>query len=217
MAILTTSEFFSRKPSITEYNERDINKEIELSKEVSEFYPASAMVQTTMEDGKEYFHHTFTRLNHPTLSIVIRKDDYKHKYMLWCNDIQSLPNTEHYSIQREKEGLTEPVTMGKLSTKKILAWVNYYEELYNRVKIASDEKGNEKHEFIKSLAGQTVRWYNNNKQGEIIKGGLKFSFTIGDTYISKKIETYYETENDLATFLKLADNKYLRKPKTATV
>ena len=90
-----------------------------------------------------------------------------------------------------------------ISPKKFLQYLTIEE-----AKKINEQNGNEKAKFLESIKGMPVKWWNNNKQGEIVQNGIKFSFTISETCISTKTEICYQVPNTLESFLKLADNKY---------
>lgn len=130
------------------------------------------------------------------------------KYVIYEDTIRTFKNVDSYTIKRIKEKIKEPQQIGVLSLKKLVNWFEYHISVINEAKELNNVNGSEKDKFLKSIEGLPIHWYNNGKNGEIIQNGIKFSFNIGETYISKKIEVHYQVSNELENFLKLSNNKY---------
>jgi hypothetical protein len=186
----------------------DAKEAIDLANEVSQFFRAVPVFSVSEYEGKEYFEHAAVRLvTGDALDIQVAKG-WKGKYSFHSQAIHTLKNIKHNDKVREAKKLTEPKQVGVLTRKKIEDWIRYETELYNLLKIENDKNRSEIETFLSSLEGLPVHWWNNNKSGEIIKNGIKLSFTIGETYVSKKLEIYYEVPDSLSSFLSLSDNKY---------
>ena len=198
------------------YNGQDFNqwqlnqiKEAkELSEKINTFYPCEILIYFSEYEEKEYFERVDIKMIYKEHEFFIRYWEHKKKYIIYENFTQNLKNVDRYALAQIREKLEEPQKIGVLSTKKLLNWFEYHLKVINEAKKINEQNGNEKEIFLKSIEGLPVFWYNSGKQGEIIQNGIKFSFTIGETYIGKKIEIHYQVENELNAFLKLADNKY---------
>lgn len=191
-----------------DYQKERIKADIARAEEISKFHPCEIVFNVSEHEGTKYFEHTNLKLAHDKLEFNIRFDDYRKKYHIYCPSITNLKNVTSYTMSDEKKKLTEPNQIGVLTTKKIMDWIKYYEQLYANLEAIDNKNNNQEAEFLASLKGHNVKFYNNGKSGEIIKNGIKFSFKIEPTYISQTIEVHYECKSNLDTFLKLADNKY---------
>ena len=87
-------------------------------------------------------------------------------------------------------------------------WFEYHLAVIEEAKKINAANGSEEAKFLKSIEGLPVNWDRNGKSGEILQNGILFSFSIGPTYISKKIEIHYKVSNELESFLKLSKNQY---------
>lgn len=190
-------------------NSRGVDEAIELAKEVCEFIPANAMFFVRDEDGKKVFDSAIVKLQHENLFFTISFQEYTKKYDIRCKNLNDLKNLDYSSINNiAGKNLSEPVTMGKLSTKKIMDWVKYYESLYNLCFIADKENGEKKQAFIDSIKELPVKWNNRKDGGYVVMNGIELDFTINTTYISKNIKLHYDMSNTVETFLALANNKF---------
>lgn len=182
-----------------------------LNAEVCKHYPSKIMVRLDEYDGKQYFQYAEVRLLHSDIKITIKHDEYRKKYYVLADMRDHFKNIDHNEVERLSKDLEAPKNIGVLSAKKITEWVNYYEALYSRAYRRDQENGSEKDLFLKSLEGLPVKWSKDKKQGWIIKNGIEFSFTIGDTYISKNMQLHYSASASIEVFKLLADNKYRQK------
>lgn len=211
MKTLSLQKFQSLKLQLSDYQKEAITAEEKIAKEISAFHPCEVAISVSEQDGKLYFEHTKLMLEHKTLDMTIRHDSYRKKYSIYCQNIHSLKNITHYTIQDEQKKLVEPKNIGVLTTKKIADWINYYEQLYMALEAINGGNDDRKAKFLASLKGLGVQFWNDGQKGEVIKNGIKFSFQIEPTYIRQTIEVHYECESNLETFLKLSDNKYESK------
>lgn len=197
------------KFEILNKNENEIEEKIALAKEVSSFLPAIPIIHISDEDGKLYYEYCQVVIQHPKLIFVISYDEYRKKYSITCENILKLKNVSHGTIRTEKGKFLEPVEMGKLSLKKIQAWIEYYKTVYENLSKINEENKNKIAQFLKSIEGMPVKWYGHkSKQGSIVKNGIEFIFEIMLEYVSTKIKIHYTENKDIDTFLKLSDNKY---------
>lgn len=180
----------------------------EQSEKINAFYPCEVLIYFSEHEGQEYFERADIKMIYKEHEFFIRYWEHKKKYVIYETFTQNLPNIDRYELTKIREKIETPQQIGVLSTKKIVSWFEYHIGVINEAKKINEQNGSEKDAFLKSIEGLPVFWYNNNKQGEIIQNGVKFSFTIGETYISKKIEVHYQVSNELSNFLKLADNQY---------
>jgi hypothetical protein len=204
MKCVTLEEFMKLKIK----TDKDFEKTEALCVEVFKFHPAKIMVCLDEYDGQTSFHSAEVRLLHADIEITVRHDEYRKKYHIIANMERNFKNINHYTIEEVKKDLNRPNDIGVLSSKKILEWINYYEAIYSRLYRKDKENGSEKDLFLKSLDGLPVEWSKDKKQGWIVRNGIKFSFTIGETYVSEKMEIDYSVSTSIATFKKLSDNKY---------
>jgi hypothetical protein len=208
MKTVSLQKFQSLKVEISDYQKEKINEEIARAKEISAFHPCEVVVNLSEYDKGIHFEHTQLKLEHKTLDMTIRHDDYRKKYSIFCQNIHSLKNVTHYTIQDEKKKLVEPKNIGVLTTKKINDWMNYYEQLYKALEVINGGNDDKKAKFLASLKGLDVKFWNDGQNGEVIKNGIKFSFKIEPTYIQQTIEVHYECPSTLEAFLQLSNNKY---------
>lgn len=190
---------------------KQIQETKELSEKVNAFYPCEIILYFSEHEGREYYEHADIKMIYKEHEFFIRYWEHKKKYVIYEDFTQKLKNVDRYAISRIREKIEEPQKIGVLSTKKLLNWFEYHITIINEAQKIDAQNGNEKDAFLKSIEGLPVFWYNSGKQGEIIQNGIKFSFTIGDTYINKKIEVHYSVSNELDNFLQLANNQYLKK------
>jgi hypothetical protein len=193
---------------LSDYNQKSLTEVINTSKKVSQFYPSQVILNFQEEDGKEYYQYAEIKMNYKGYDFYIKYWEQKKKFIIYEDFTRRLKNVDRYALASIKEKIQEPQQIGVLSEKKILNWFEYHLAVIQEAVKIDIEKGSEKDAFLKSIEGLPVKWWNNGKSGEIIQNGVKFSFTISETYISKKIEIYYSVPNDLESFLKLSDNKY---------
>jgi len=193
---------------LSDYNQKSLTEVINTSEKVSQFYPSQVILNFQEEDGKEYYQYAEIKMNYKGYDFYIKYWEQKKKFIIYEDFTRRLKNVDRYALASIKEKIQEPQQIGVLSEKKILNWFEYYLAVIQEAIKIDIEKGSEKDAFLKSIEGLPVKWWNNGKSGEIIQNGVKFSFTISETYISKKIEIYYSVPNDLESFLKLSDNQY---------
>ena len=209
MKTYTLEQLKEKKVSLSEYNQKEIDTTIELAKKISEFSPAEPIFYLSEEDGKFFFEHTAgAKLEHASLSIFVRHNQYSKKYHVICDSIDRLPNVDMHTKNDVLKSITAPVTIGVLSTKKINDWVRYYEQVYAKLTEKSAQHGSKIDEFLKSIEGMDVHWWDNKKQGEIIRNGIRFRFKIGTESVSKEIDIHYNVPATLDSFLHLSDNKF---------
>lgn len=198
--------------SIAEVIELGLNPEninyypsaVKLCAEVSEFYPAEVLITISLHDGKYYLGHCYVHLKDTTVYVSY----YSHKKRYSFVDYTEYPTISRYEQTETIKHIKEPNYVGKLSTKKITEWVNYYNECNKVLKAKDDELNNNVQTFLDSIKDENVQWWNNKNSGEIVKNGIVFSFNIENGWISKKIEVHYSVSSDLDTFKKLSDNKF---------
>lgn len=213
--ILNETEFLNAGFSIAEYKSKAIEEAKALQLQVSEFYPCEIFYTCSEQDGKLYFEYANVRLTHPTLNLEIGHSSYNKKYSIVCRSFSDLKNTNYNTVEMCKKDLTEPNNIGKLNAKKILAWVNYYEEIYKRLKVVNDKNGSVKDDFLKSIEGLPVKWDREKKSGRIVINGIEFTFSIGETYISQNLAVHYSVSANVQEFLQLSNNQWKVSPDRA--
>lgn len=196
---------------VTNFNDwqsKQIQETKEQADKINALYPCEILLYFSEHEGQEYYERADIKMTYQGHEFFIRYWEHKKKYVIYETFTQSLKNVDRYALSKIKETIQEPQQIGVLSTKKLLNWFEYHLAVIQEAKKIDAQNGNTKEAFLKSIEGLPVHWYNEGKHGEIIQNGIKFSFTIGETYISKKIEVHYQVSNEIDTFLKLADNKY---------
>lgn len=194
--------------NLSDYQNKGLTETIKLSEQVNQFYPCEVVLNFSEYDNKEHYEHADIKMIYKDIAFYIRYWEYKKKYVIYEDTLRTFKNVDSYTIKRIKENIKEPQQIGVLNLKKLVNWFEYHISIINEAKKINDTNGNEKNAFLESIKHLPVEWWNNNKQGEIVQNGIKFSFTIGETYINKKIEVHYSVNNELENFLKLSNNKY---------
>jgi len=188
----------------------DFEKIEQRAVEVNKFYPAKIMVCVDDSEGL-HFNYAEVRLEHPDIVITIRYDEYRKKYEVGANIESHFKNVTWDTVLGIKRSLHKPNQIGVLSAKKITEWVNYYEAIYSQAFRIDQQNGNEKERFLLSLKGLPVKWNADKKGGTIIKNGITFTFSIGATYVTKKMEINYNVPDTIESFKLISDNKYKEK------
>lgn len=194
----------AKKKNLT-MRDDEVNKAIALAEQVSAFYPAEAVINVSNYENKLNYERTDVKLKHDFLELYI-SFGYTKKYVISCYNLDKFRNVERnraYETPIEK-----PNQIGVLNEKKILAWVNYYEEIYQRLEKKDKENGSKKEAFLESIKGMPVRWFGEGERGEIVKNGIVYKFHIQHEYVSETIEIHYKVSSTLAAFKLLSDNKY---------
>jgi hypothetical protein len=208
--LISFENFKTSEVKISEYKIKRISEQVIISEQINKAYPCTLFIELSQDKITDpwYFENTQILLNGIQIKIAVSFDSYKKKYSVYCPSLHELKDVTYYVIDKLKEKLTEPKRIGVLTEKKVKDWIKYYEDLFLLASNENQLNQGVKMKFMQSIEGLPVRWYNNNKQGEVIKNGLKFSFTINETHISMKTEVYYAVPNTLDAFLSLSDNKY---------
>lgn len=137
---------------------------------------------------------------------------HKGQYSFFNTNIHNYHRLSNTEISELGELAVKPnyIGYGKLTTKKIDAWLLYGQALEILCFTKQTEYENNETEFRKTLEGQkVVYWGDGNNKGYIEKNGLTYEFEIGRNYINTKIKlTAYV--NDLNSFLQLSDNKFTK-------
>ena len=100
-----------------------------------------------------------------------------------------------------------------MNLKKITEWFDYYLIVYQDLQKIDLDNSSKKDAFLKSIEGLPVKWYGNGQSGEIIKNGIKFSFTIDVTSVNQKLELYYQVPTSVESFIQLSQNNYIKQNK----
>ncbi len=204
------------------YNSDLVNTQA-LCAEVQEFFPCEVACTVlhgtrhdfissseSKDDLCDFINNIFVRLIvDGTKDLNITKN-YKGKYHIYLHDLNDFNDVVSYQQRNlliEKAGIKEPNNIGKLSTKKIQDWVDYYLAVYELISKECEQKNSEIDTFLKSLEGLDVKWYEQEKRGSIVKGGMEYSFDIKNGYVYEKLEKHYSVESNLSNFLKMSENK----------
>lgn len=208
METMTIEQLTKENVKISEYTTRDLNALQVLSDSINTFYPCEITVSCSEYDGAKHYEYAEIFLKHPSLKIRIWKTS-NGQHFLYNHSESELKNMDHYAIERVKKDFTEPNHFKAISTKNIENWVRYYEDVFKALQVVNDTNAAEIAVFRESIKGLPVQYRGTDKnKGEIVTNGIKFSFEIGETYYTTKIELHYTAPSDLQGFLKLSDNKY---------
>ena len=185
-------------------NLHDYKAMLALCDEVNLFYPCELLVATSLEDGTHYLQNVYVYLK--GTKVCVRTDYDKSKYSFNCYEyFKDLSGSQMYEFTKH---IVRPNKVGKLTTKKITEWVNYYNEYLSVLTAMCIELNNNVYTFLESIKNENVRYWNNNKCGSITKNGINFEFSIYNGVIDKKITLAY-VGSEFETFLKLSDNKFV--------
>lgn len=159
----------------------------------------------------DFYDYSQVILTFDSIEIEITKN-WKNKYIIWCPTLNKLIDNNDFSyreLNKIQEEHTKPQNIGKLTEKKLFSWAKYYNEVYlqaiERIKTIKSNAQTFRDEINNS--GLSVNW-SNEHEGEIIKNGLIFKFTIVNGNPQSRIEFHYKVNNDFQTFLQLSDNQY---------
>ena len=194
--------------NLNDYQNKGLTEIIKVSEQVNAFYPCQVFLNFSEYDNQEHYEHADIKMIYKNVVFYIKYWEYQKKYVIYEDTIKTFENVDRYALKNIYEKIKEPQKIGVLNLKKLVNWFEYYISIIEEAKKINEKNGNEKAKFLESIKGMPVKWSNNNKQGEIVQNGIKFSFTISETYVSTKTEIYYQVPNTLESFLKLADNKY---------
>jgi hypothetical protein len=204
MKALSYEEFQKLQIESSAYNNEQIKDVLHLVNDVSRFVPASAIIY--MQDAAR-IDYTECKIEHSTLILTISL--YKQKYSIQCRSIEKFSNVKPTASHNARQAVGEPRNIGVLSKKKLLEWINFYEQVY-AILLAEDQQNlSTKDEFKKSLMGLPVEWSRNGNGGKIKTNGIIYTFWFEAHQVRQNIELDSEIPSNLETFLKLSDNRYL--------
>jgi len=181
---------------------------IKLAEEVNKFYPAYVEINVDTSCTTKTFQYAQVCLKHDTLRISIGKDWRNKRFNVIWDRAGLYSHISTYTYESESKRIERPGNFGILNTKKILAWINYYEVLSVELRQIENQMTAKEGKFLQSLEELPVTWSLDRKSGTILSGGLVYSFCIKDSSIAQKIEIHYNIEHNLAVFQAMADNKY---------
>jgi len=207
---ITFKEFYALDVQNPDQKQEAITGSNALIDTVSAFHPCTAMFNIETNDNAEkplYVHYAIY-LTHPELTLRISYDNNRKKWSIYNMDIAALKNVTYFTQEEVRKGLTEPRAMGKLSANKILEWINYLEEEYRQLVLLNSANKDAIQAFLDSIKDLPVRWFDNNRQGSIVRNGIELAFRIHETYVSQKISIHYTTSNTVSDFVRLSDNKW---------
>ncbi len=203
-----------------EYQRKNLDKDKELLEHINTFHKCECYVKVSdREDGTYWVEHTKFVLDNEVIGVVIRYDSYRKKYSFYGDwNTSDMKNLSSYQISDIRKTFTEPRGVGKLNKKKITDWIKFEEDVYLACKKKNNELDDKVGKFLKTLAGQDVKWRTQNEQtgvyvGEIVKNGIEYKFSIENGFISEKVSIHYKVSNNINSFLLLSDNKINRKNK----
>jgi hypothetical protein len=197
------------KNQLSEYQNRDLTQLIKIREEINAFYPCQIYLNFDVEGEKEYYHHAEIKAIYKETEFYIKYWEHKKKYLIYPKDLRTtFKNIDTYTLRSIEENTKEPQQIGVINLKKLVSWFEYHLSVIDLARRINEENRKKEEIFLKSIEGLPVNWDQNGKSGEILQNGILFKFTIGATYISKKIEINYKVSNELESFLKLSKNEY---------
>lgn len=206
MKKVSLQEFHSMKIENHDAIQHFMLKAQQLADQVSKFAPVEIRVRVDESDNKLFIADALVCLVHPNLQFSIVYSDYQKRFRIWCESINDLRNIGSGARRQFSDKYTQPNAIGVLTTKKIQAWINYYEAIYNDLYLKDQENSDKKKAFLASIEGLSVDWKAKGHSGIIRRNGLAFEFTIDDSYINTSIKIDWGLNHSLTTFLAMADN-----------
>jgi hypothetical protein len=197
------------KNQLSEYQNRDLTQLIKICEEINSFYPCQIYLNFIVENGAEYYDYSEIKAIYKETEFYIKYWEYKKKYVIYPKDLRTtFKNIDNYTLRSIEENIKEPQQIGVINLKKLVSWFEYHLAVIDEAAKIDAENRNKEEIFLKSIEGLPVEWSSNKKSGEILQNGILFKFSIGPTYISKKVEINYNVSNELESFLKLSKNQY---------
>jgi hypothetical protein len=197
------------KTQLSEYQNRDLTQLIKICEEINSFYPCQIYLNFRLENGAEYYDYSEIKAIYKETEFYIKYWEYKKKYIIYPKDLRTtFKNIDNYTLRSIEENIKEPQQIGVINFKKLVSWFEYHLAVIDEAAKIDAENRNKEEIFLKSIEGLPVEWSSNKKSGEILQNGILFKFSIGPTYISKKVEINYNVSNELESFLKLSKNQY---------
>lgn len=160
--------------------------------EVKALIPATTLtvkVRTFDNDIDELSHIDIAVQHEPFLITVSWSTQFK-QYNVSAEPRYGFNNIEY--IKSIKKDFTEPVTMRKLSLKKLNDWIDYRNAVYAALKVKNDIAANAITEFRNELkqaenAGMVVKYWDADRQGYVEHNNLRLDFTIHNTGVNQKV------------------------------
>jgi len=177
---------------------------------IAPFYPAEIIYKYSVQDGKNYYKHCTVVIEYEGLLMNVHGSN-DNKYRLFCEDVHNLKNIDFGAKNRVQQGLNipEPNRIGVFTKNKLTQWLEYNKAFYEACKKVNGNNAQSITDFYKSIEGLPVRYWNEKRQGEIVKNGIEFSFQVNENYVSTQIKLHYKAGSSIETFLKLSDNKFI--------
>ena len=199
-----------------EYHQKTLDKAKVQLDLINKFHPCTCKVEIYERDGGEfYLERTNFYLESDVCTMMINYQEYQKKYYIHFSE--KFVNLDHYKISEITKRFKAPQNIGVLTTKKIQNWIKHEQDVYLALKQRDEELSNNVESFLETIKGEDVRWFNDNKSGEISKNGIIFKFEISNGYVSKKISIDYKVDNTLEAFKLLSDNKINREKKLKNI
>jgi len=222
MAKITYSDFEALNAKLRNekyYKSEYIDKAKEILEQVQKFEPNAYIVLDCdgLDDPKGEYGIS---INYSRIII----DREKCKIEIWygwsnkgkfdiylSSDYTNTKNLSTYEKRDIYNKYNKPNEVGVLNAKKLNDWIEYLEKINEDILSLNESKGDKISEFLKSLEGQPVNWFNDKKSGWMVKNGIEYSFAVlNDGTITQNIRLR-AYDNTLETFLQLSDNKFIGK------
>lgn len=193
---------------LNEFRNRDLNELIKINEEFSKFYPSQVFLAVLENAPLNCIEYMYIGAKYKNLNFWVRYSEHKKQYTISCDEMHKFPNVTYHTRQDIEKNMKAPQNIGVLNLKKIIAWFEYYVEVYDKLAKADQINADHKNAFLDSIKSLPVVWHHNKKSGEIEKNGIVYEFTIEETYVRQSVKLSYKVPNTLEAFFKLADNKY---------
>jgi len=194
-----------------EYQRKNIEEASKLHELIYKFHPCDTIFAVSKRENDYCLEHINHYLINDVCPIRISYNSYRKKYSFYYES--NFDNVSSYRQGEIAKQFKEPKNVGVLNKKKIEDWIKYNQVVYLAMKAENEKRSDEVAKFLDSIKNENVRWWDNNKSGEIIKNGIKFTFRIENGYVTQKIEIYYKVPNTLEAFNILSDNRINRENK----
>lgn len=167
---------------LSQYQQRDLNKEVESLLSFKPFCEIIPMVYFSEYDNKIHFEHVFIVLKYKDTLIKPFKYYNEKSFKFFLLD-------EVYCKGFETK-LIEPNRIGVATAKKLDNWLSYLLEVNKEKTEILAQRNNKETEFLNKIknCGLKVNWHKEGKSGYIYHKDFEYSFEIlNDGYINESM------------------------------